>query len=58
MRRAGAVVLALVLLANLGAITYWRFEEISSAPRAVVLAALWAVGILALALLVRAARAR
>ena len=58
MRRAGAVVLALVLLANLGAITYWRFDDLTSARRAVVLAALWAIGVLALALLVRAARAR
>lgn len=57
MRRAGAVVLAVVLLANLGALTYWRFDELS-ARRAVVLAALWALGAVALALLVRAARAR
>lgn len=58
MRRAGVVALAAILLGNLGAITYWRLDELGSAPRAAVLAALWAIAIVALALLVRAARAR
>jgi hypothetical protein len=58
MRRAGAVVLAVILLGNLAAITYWRFDELGSAARAGVLAALWVIGIVALVLLVRAARAR
>jgi hypothetical protein len=58
MRRAGAVVLAVILLANLGAITYWRFDDFGSAPRAATLAGLWIIGIVALVLLSRASRAR
>lgn len=53
-RRVGVVVLALFVLGYLVGITYWRLEELSSPRSLVVLAGLWTLGILALALLARA----
>jgi hypothetical protein len=42
----------------LGAITYWRFDELGAAPKATAIAALWALGVVALALLARGWRSR
>ena len=56
-RRIGVVLLAAMLVGYLAAITYWRHER-STAAQLLVLAGLWALGILALALLARAWRRR
>jgi hypothetical protein len=53
-RRIGVVVLAILVLGYLSGITYWRFEDLVSQRSLIVLAGLWALGILALALLTRA----
>jgi hypothetical protein len=52
-RRAGAAALAVMVMLYLGVITYWRFGELDTASRATAIAALWALGIVALALLAR-----
>jgi len=57
-RRAGVAALAVILVLNLAAISYWRFPDLDTASRATVIAALWGLGIVALALLGRAARRR
>jgi hypothetical protein len=57
-RRGGVAALAVLLVLALAAITYWRFAELDTASRATVIAALWALGIVALALLARGWRRR
>jgi hypothetical protein len=57
-RRAGVAALAVLVMLNLGAITYWRFGELDAAARATAIAALWALGIVALGLLARGWRRR
>jgi hypothetical protein len=52
-RRAGLAALAVIVMLYLGVITYWRFDGLDAASRATVLAAFWAIGIVALALLAR-----
>jgi hypothetical protein len=52
-RRAGVAALAVIVMLNLGAITYWRFGALDASSRATVIAALWGVGMVALALLAR-----
>ncbi len=53
-RGISAVALALFVLGHLVVITYWRLEDLSVHKSLVLLSALWALGILALALLARA----
>lgn len=57
-RRAGVAALAVIVMLNIGIITFWRFEGLDAVSRATVLAALWAVGIVALLLLARGWRSR
>jgi hypothetical protein len=57
-RRIGAILLTLFVVAYLIGITYWRFDELNSERPLVALGALWAMGILAIVLLLRAWRMR
>ncbi len=57
-RRAGVAALAVIIVLNVGAITFWRFDGLDAASRATVVAALWGIGIVALLLLARGWRAR
>jgi hypothetical protein len=57
-RRAGVAALAVIVMLNLGAITFWRFDGLDASSRATVVAALWAIGIVALLLLARGWRSR
>lgn len=57
-RRAGVAALALIVMLNLGAITFWRFDGLDASSRATVVAALWGLGIVALLLLARGWRSR
>ena len=57
-RRIGVIALALIVVAYLVGITYWRFPELGLGKQLVVMTGLWGVGVLALVLLVRAWRFR
>jgi len=57
-RRIGASLLAIFVVGYLVAITYWRFEDFGSQRSALLLASLWALGVVALVLLIRAWRVR
>ncbi len=50
-RRAGLAALAAFAMLYLGVMTYWRFGGLDTASRATAIAALWALGIVVLALL-------
>jgi hypothetical protein len=52
-RRAGVAALAVMVMLYLGVITYSSFGALDTASRATAIAALWALGIVALALLAR-----
>ncbi len=57
-RRAGVAALAVIVVLSVGAITLWRFEGLDAVSRATVVAAWWALGIVALLLLARGWRTR
>jgi hypothetical protein len=57
-RRAGVAALAVIVMLNVGAIALWRFDGLDASSRATVVAALWAIGIVALLLLARGWRSR
>jgi hypothetical protein len=57
-RRAGVALLAVIVMLNVGAITFWRFDELDAVSHATVIAAFWGLGIVALLLLARGWRWR
>ena len=57
-RRAGVAALAVIVMLDVGAITFWRFDELDASARATVVAAFWGLGIVALLLFARGWRAR
>jgi hypothetical protein len=57
-RRAGVAALAVIVMLNVGIITFSRFDGLDASSRATLVAALWAIGIVALLLLARGWRSR
>jgi hypothetical protein len=57
-RRAGVAALAVIVMLNIGAITFSSFDRLDASSRATVVAALWGIGIVALLLLARGWRSR